>query len=196
MLYFIVARVREKNYRQNSASRRYTSRMRFADMSTRWNRIVARTGLLLLAVILFAGALLAVWQLAFGPLLLVWRSQDWPQVSARIESVQLVVGLGGRQLEVRYHYRFKDHTYHSERFGPYRGLADSAALEEAYGELLYSKNIKAWVNPHDPEEALLNRDISWSVALMAIPACAMIFLGAALLWAALASAGEFLRRSL
>ncbi|MCL2021622.1 MAG: DUF3592 domain-containing protein [Betaproteobacteria bacterium] len=162
-------------------------------MSTRRNRVVARVGLLLLAIILFAGGLLFAWRLAFGPLVDVWRSKDWPLVSARIETVQLVAGLEGRQLEVRYHYHFAGRTYYSERYGSYRWLADSAALEEAYAELLYAKNARAWVNPRDPGEALLNRDISWPVALMAIPACGMIFLGATLLWAALASAREFLR---
>jgi hypothetical protein len=163
-------------------------------MSTCQNRIVARTGLLLLAIILLTGGLLAVWQLAFAPMLLVWQSKDWPQVSARIETVQSVTGLEGRQLEVRYHYYFAGRKYRSERFGAYRWLADSTVLEKAYGELLYTKNAKAWVNPHAPEEALLNRDISWLVALMAIPACAMVFLGAALLWAALLSVEEFVRK--
>jgi len=163
-------------------------------MSTRSNRVMARLGLLLLAIILFAGGLLAVWQFLAGPMLLLWRSQDWPQVPVRIESVQSVVGMEGRELKVRYLYYYDDKAYHSERYGAYRWLADAAAFEEKYGELLYTRSAKAWVNPQAPEEALLNRDISWPVLLLAIPASAMIFLGAMLLWAAMASASEFLRR--
>ncbi|MCL2076135.1 MAG: DUF3592 domain-containing protein [Betaproteobacteria bacterium] len=163
------------------------------DTSTRRNRIVARVGLLLLAIILLIGGLLFVWRLAFGPLVDVWRSRDWPTVPARIEAVRLTSGMEGRQLAVRYRYDFAGRAYHSDSYGLYRWRADSAALEEAYAELLYAEHMRAWVNPHDPTEALLNRDISWPVMVMAIPAFCMFFLGAALLWAALVSARDFLR---
>jgi hypothetical protein len=163
------------------------------DTSTLRGRVVARVGLLLLAIILLAGGLLAAWRLAFGPLVDVWRSRDWQPVSARVETVQLVGGMEGRQLEVRYRYRFQGREYYSERYGLYRWRADSSPLEAAYAELTRAESVEAWVNPRDPGEAVLNRDISWPVMLMAIPACGMVFLGAALLWAAFVGARDFLR---
>jgi len=162
-------------------------------VSTRKERVVARTGLLLLAIILFVGGWLALWQLVFAPLTDAWRSRDWPQVSARIESVQRVAEFGGRQLQVRYRYHFANRVYHSERYGLYQAFADASALEAAYAELLYARHVPAWVNPDAPEEALLNRDLSWKPLFLVIPACGMVALGAALLWAAFVSCRDFLR---
>lgn len=162
-------------------------------VSTRKERVIARTGLLLLASILFVGGWIVFWQQVVDPLTDVWRSRDWPQVPVRIEAVQLVAGVKGYQLEVRYRYRFADRVYQSERYGLYHGYADPSTLEAVYAELLYTKRMFAWVNPKNPEEALLNRDFSWPTVFLAIPACGMIFLGALLFWAAFVSARDFLR---
>ncbi|MDR2637635.1 MAG: DUF3592 domain-containing protein [Zoogloeaceae bacterium] len=166
------------------------------DTVTPVGRAIARAGLVLLAIILLCGGTFAAWQLAVAPLCDAWRSRNWPQVSAKIDTVHLVTGAQGSRLEVRYRYRVNGEVHRSERYGLYTWLTHAESLRQAYAELLYAKTARAWVNPSDPDEALLNRDIRWSIACMAIPAVFTALLGAALLWAAMLGARDFGKRFL
>jgi hypothetical protein len=167
-----------------------------ADVATPAGRVIARAGLVLLAVILLCGGAFAARQLAVAPLRDAWRSRDWPRVIAKIDSVRLVTGAQGSRLEVQYRYRINGEVHRAGRFGLYTWLTHAESLRQAYAGLLYAKTVHAWVNPSDPDEALLNRDIHWPIACMAIPALFTALLGAVLLWAAMMGARDFGRRFL
>ncbi|MDR1889238.1 MAG: DUF3592 domain-containing protein [Zoogloeaceae bacterium] len=147
-------------------------------------RFLTRAGLVLLAVVMLAGGALGVWQLALGPCYDAWRSRNWPQVMAKIETVSLAQDLQGVRVQVQYAYRVDGVAYRSHRYGLYRGMGNAEAARAAYEELLFRRKAWAWVNPHAPEEALLERKIHLLATLTAIPAAGVSLLGALLLWAA------------
>jgi 3-deoxy-D-manno-octulosonic-acid transferase len=154
------------------------------DVATLSGRIQARAGLLLLAVVLLGGGLIGVWRLALSPLLDAWRSRDWVQVMAKIETLALAQDARGVQLRTRYAYRVEGVLYRASRYGLHRGTENAEAARAAYAELLYRNKVWVWVNPEAPGEALMNRDIHWSIIVFALPAVAAAALGALLFWAA------------
>jgi hypothetical protein len=147
--------------------------------------VFAKTGLLLLALLFLGGGTLSAWQLGAAPLWDAWRSRNWPSVAATLEDVALShMSAQGVKLAVVYRYRVNGREYQGSRYGLHVWMDNADAQREAYGDLLYRRRIQAWVNPDRPEEALLNREIHWSVALMALPALGATGLGAILFWAA------------
>jgi hypothetical protein len=161
--------------------------MRFLlpNTSSSIGRLFARMGLTLLALLFFGGGALSAWQLGGAPLRDAWRSRNWQQVTATLEDVALSdMSAQGVKLTVIYRYRVDDREYQGNRYGPHVWMDNADAQREAYADLLYRRRTQAWVNPARPEEALLNRDVHWSVALMALPALGAAGLGAVLFWAA------------
>jgi 3-deoxy-D-manno-octulosonic-acid transferase len=147
-------------------------------------RILARTGLLLLAALFLGSGLIATWRLALSPLVDVWRSRDWMRVMAKIETRTLAHDARGVHLRIRYAYRIDGILYRASRYGPHADADSAEAARAAYAELLYRDKAWVWVNPGSPGEALMNRDIHWQVVAFALPAVAVAALGALLLWAA------------
>ncbi|MDR0528188.1 MAG: DUF3592 domain-containing protein [Zoogloeaceae bacterium] len=170
---------------QFSAPPRSLWRFFAVDSGTLTGRVVARAGLSLLGPILLCGGLFAAWHLAFAPLLLAWQSRDWPLVPARLESARLVHGLSGTALEARYCYRAAGKPYCASRYGLYVWRSDADTLRARYVDLLYQKNVRAYVNPARPEEALLDRRPHWPLFFMFLPALLTASLGGALCWAAM-----------
>jgi hypothetical protein len=147
--------------------------------------LVAKIGLLLLAFLFLAGGALAAWQLGGAPLWDAWRSRNWSPVTATLEDVTLGdMSSQGIKLTVLYRYQVEGEAYQGRRYGLHVWMDNADAQREAYADLLYRRRVAAWVNPEQPEEALLNRDIHWSVVLMALPALGAAGLGMILLWAA------------
>lgn len=153
-----------------------------------WRAVTQRTGLVLVACLFLAGGSLATWFLALQPLADAWRSRHWQPITARVESVELGGGPGagqrGVQVQVRYRYQVQGQTHVGTRFGLHGWVDNRDAQLEAYADLLYRRRVQAWYNPARPEEALLNRDLHWSIIAMGLPALGAALLGAVLLWAA------------
>jgi 3-deoxy-D-manno-octulosonic-acid transferase len=158
-------------------------------------RILARAGLLLLALLLLGSGLIALWRLALSPLADAWRSRDWNQAMARIEILSLAQDARGARLQTRYAYQVDGVLYRASRYGLHADMDSAEAARAAYAELLYRDKTWVWVNPQAPEEALMNRDIHWLVVAFALPAVAVAALGALLLWAAASALCERYRES-
>ncbi|MDR3353190.1 MAG: DUF3592 domain-containing protein [Zoogloeaceae bacterium] len=174
-------------------------RLLFPDPSSAFGQALARLGLVLLALILLGGGGFAGWQLGGAPLWQVWRSRGWQPVMATLEDVTLSpMGAQGVHLTVRYRYAFAGHSHVGERYGPHLWMDNAEALKTAYGDLLFRQRARAWVNPAQTGEALLSRELHWSVLLMALPALAVMAAGGVLLWAFLAGSlvtlGAYLRQ--
>lgn len=159
------------------------------DVSSSTGRLLARIGLVLLALICLGGGTIASYYMGIEPLYEAWRSRNWQPVNVRIEDVQLGDGPGGgnrgAKVLVSYRYRFADLSYEGHRFGLHDWIDNAEAQKVAYADLLYTRNTRAWINPENPGEALLNRELHWSAMLMAIPALGIAAMGALILWAAI-----------
>ncbi|MDR2164839.1 MAG: DUF3592 domain-containing protein [Zoogloeaceae bacterium] len=159
--------------------------------------LMVRAGLVLSAFLLCGAGLSSAWRLGGAPLWDAWRSRDWTVVEARLEDVRLDYSLGrGTRVSVVYRYHFGGRTYRAGRYGAHDWMDSAEAQREAYADLLYRQRLRALVNPARPVEALLNRDIHWSVVVMSVPALAAAALGGVLLWAAFSGmlAGWRMRR--
>lgn len=147
--------------------------------------LLLRVGLLLAALLLLGVGGSSVWRLGGAPLLDAWRSRDWLMVEARLEDVSLdYTWANGARVAVLYSYWAQGRRHRAGRFGLHEWRDNADAQREAYADLLYRHRLRAWVNPKRPQEALLNRDIHWSVVLLALPALAAAGFGCVIFWAA------------
>ncbi len=163
-------------------------RLLIPNVSTAAGRALARAGLLLSALLFLAGGGLGVYLLGLQPLWDAWRSRDWQPVTVVLEQVDLGTSPGagnrGAQVAVSYRYRVAGREYQGSRYGPHVWMDNGDAQRAAYADLLYRRRAQAWVNPRDPGEALLSRELHWTVVALALPALGAAGLGALLLWAA------------
>jgi len=137
------------------------------------------------AVLCAIGLALAVWQVA--PTLVEWaRARSWVPVEATLLSVDLDRSYGARrptthEVRARYRYAVDGRTYEADRVALDRGKDNvgdyqtrmHAWLEEQARRM---RTVTAWVDPADPAQAILDRDMRWG--LLAFKAVfAGVFLG-------------------
>jgi len=127
-----------------------------------------------LGVTLFGGIFLLVGLglIVVGPLETFYqhmRSAGWQRVPVTLHSINVESHRGDDSttysVEARYSYQFNGHTYNASRvgydwgsdnIGDYHGrIVGRVRSAQARGQLL------AWVNPADPHEAYLMRDLRW-----------------------------------
>ena len=110
-----------------------------------------------------------------------WRAQEWVRVKASVEGASLHSSSGSEGGETyravgSYRYVFAGKPYSGSRLGLSKvGGSDniddwhhevSATLEDARAA---GKPITVWVNPDNPAEAVLDREIRWSELLFLVP---------------------------
>ncbi|MEH6563941.1 MAG: DUF3592 domain-containing protein [Halopseudomonas sp.] len=147
-------------------------------------------GLLLFGFIFVVfGATLAV---SLGGSML-WRYQataDWQQVPAELSQLELLGSRGQSQswqVKARYHYEFAGNTYSSEQVGLSNG-SDSferywQQLHEALARSQESGRVQAWVNPEEPAQALLTRQLHVPLLMFSGPLGGTILLmGVGIMW--------------
>lgn len=145
------------------------------------------TCLLLAPLLTAVGVLAGVWPL-WRTLDLAWQSRHWVAVPAVVEHQQLHEGRKGMlRLEARYHYDWQGQRHRAERVGlDEPGHSDnldcwardwSERLARAQGE---GETLTAWVDPAQPDRALLDRSLRWPVLLLHLP-FALDFTGLGLL---------------
>lgn len=125
-----------------------------------------------LSVIALAFAAIGVW-VGLMSASVVWTArvaEDWTPVPARVLSAEVLEGGGSharsRAARARYEYTLDGRTYVGERVGlhqhadnvddwAYRVVAE---LQRSQRE---GRPVTAWVNPQNPKQALLDRDVRW-----------------------------------
>ena len=135
---------------------------------------------LLFGGIFFGMGALFCWMMGVGPLLQSQASQEWPQVSCVIESSEV-----GRHrdsdgttysVDIRFSYSLRGSRYQSDRYdfaaGRSSGRSAKAAIVARYP--VGSQQL-CWVNPQDPSQAVLCRDIPRSVYFV-IPFCSVFMI--------------------
>ena len=128
---------------------------------------------MLLFALPFAGVGLGFLLLSIIPSVVEWRQmQSWPQVDAQLYSAELVSSRGDDsttyRVDAHYSYHFGGRNYDSRRVGIMEGsdnIGDfhqvvAGRLEDA---LRTGTPVPAWVNPANPADAVLNRDMRWDM---------------------------------
>lgn len=127
-----------------------------------------------LALILFGGIFLlaGLGVMVFGPLDTLYqhvRSSDWVQVPATLESVSLDRHRGDNSytysVSASYRYSINGHNYYNTRVGYDMG---SDNIGDYHDDLVWrlerardAGRLRVWVNPEDPAESQLVRDLRW-----------------------------------
>jgi hypothetical protein len=128
----------------------------------------ASRGCLIVFALPFAlvGVAMAAW-MAFGLARFI-SMQQWVAAPAHLESVELEEHSDSDSTTYRvvasYSYTFQDHTYRSTRVGVSGGADNIGSWQRrVYDELLPHKGavegVTCYVNPRDPREAVLNREL-------------------------------------
>jgi hypothetical protein len=96
------------------------------------------------------------------------RAQEWVGVKADVDSF----GSG----KVEYHYTFRDARYRGNRLGvnPFGGTDDIDSWHaDKFAMFSQAKTAKkpitVWVNPDDPSESMVDRDVRWKLVFFALP---------------------------
>lgn len=168
--------------------------------------------LVLMACAMLASGFWALNESFLTPLREGWRMRDWVSTPGVIDDVSLraangkeIPVLGGPgvdpalkeaampsgvvKLKVKYHYYVGEQSYDGTRFGLHQSLDDGDAQRHAAAHLYRKQEVTVWVNPKNPAEAVLDRNLHWGVMLVAIPAAAIagvglliLFIGAKTWW--------------
>lgn len=97
-------------------------------------------------------------------------AQSWEEVSAGILHVELRRNEDTQKAEAEYRYDYQGKTYHSKKIG-LTDIADNIGSyqRETYRWLRHAmeqrQHVRAFVNPNDPSQSLLDRNIRWSMVL-------------------------------
>jgi len=152
--------------------------MRGMDKATqKRDRSPGRGCLTLFGLPFAAGGLLVAW-LTFSSVWLTLQARSWPQVAATIDQVELITHSSHDgttyEVEASYHYDIDGHRYSGDTVSADPG-ADSGreAHQHIYRKLLRYRGregaYQAWVDPHDPQRAMLITDVRWGkVTLMGL----------------------------
>lgn len=143
-------------------------------------------GCLILFALPFALAGVFVGSLAVRSLATWYEARDWVETPARILQADLEVHQGSDsttyEVTALYEYEWQGRTYSSERVGLSSGSDNVGSFhQDRHAELSRHQSsgepFRCFVDPDDPEEALLFREMRWGLfALMGV--FALLFTGA------------------
>ncbi|MDO8344926.1 MAG: DUF3592 domain-containing protein [Cellvibrio sp.] len=129
--------------------------------------------LLLLFALPFAGVGIGTLVLGIIPSLYEWQQmKSWPQVEAHLLEAGLSVNRGDDsdtyQVTARYTYRYQIQDYTSERVAIMGGSDNIGDFQQDLArhlELAHrtGRPIPVWVNPENPSDAVLNRELRWNM---------------------------------
>lgn len=129
--------------------------------------------MMLLLGLPFAGVALTTLFLNIVPNLFTWQQmKSWPQVSARLQHAELVIDSSGSSTtystNARYLYQYQGKQYTGERVAIMDGSDNIGDFQLNLGHELTEawrkqQPVPAWVNPANPADAVLNRDMHWGM---------------------------------
>lgn len=141
----------------------------------------------------FVGVGIAVLAFLLGPMLVdAQRMQDWQRGEARLTSAELVASRGSDsttwRVRATYTYEYGGRNYRGDRVAIGSGGDNIGDFQQRLGRELErahreGRPVPVWINPKDPGEAVLNRDLRWGMAGLFV-LLLLVFGGAgtAMLW--------------
>lgn len=152
----------------------------------------ARVGLPLIGLALLMTGLLGVVSYGVLPILDAARSNDWQPVEASIESVALSPAVPGfhpqlETVEIRYAYTVDGEVRAGTRYDPHGGQYAMPQGAEVLASLKTSPRITVWVDPEEPQDAMVLRGVRLPVLLFAVPALGLALAGGLMLFVGMLS---------
>lgn len=105
-----------------------------------------------------------------------WSARHWEEVPCWIESAKLQASTGSEtttyKTEARYRYEFKGRTYHGTQVSLNDGGSDNIGdfQQSAYAQIRahegQERPFRCYVDPAQPQQAVLFRDLRWGLLLM------------------------------
>jgi hypothetical protein len=121
----------------------------------------------------FAGVGVGLLLFSVIPSLYEWQQmKSWPQVKAQLQQAELIVNHDDDgntyKATARYQYRYQGMDYTGERVAIMSGSDNIGSFQKVVGgQLEYAlrnqQPVPAWVNPNNPSDAVLNRELRWSM---------------------------------
>ncbi|MDT3671517.1 MAG: DUF3592 domain-containing protein [Aromatoleum sp.] len=149
---------------------------------------VVRVGLPLIGLALLMTGLLGVVSYGVLPVIDAARSHDWKPVEATVESVAVspppVSGFHPQleTLEIRYGYIADGEVHVGARYDPHGGQYAIPESSEVLASLKTSPRITVWVDPDEPQDAMVLRAVRLPVLLFAVPALGLALVGGVMLF--------------
>jgi hypothetical protein len=85
------------------------------------------------------------------------QARTWTETKAVMQRCDLMTGRKGKQsLSLAYEYAFAGRTYSGTRYG----FADGESIESRLNTFAAGKEVRCFVNPKNPEQAMLRRRMS------------------------------------
>ena len=125
--------------------------------------------LVLLFALPFASGGLGILIFSVIPSLYEWHDmKSWPQVEAQLQSAGVNDDGDTYQAIARYSYRYQAQNYTSERVAIMGGSDNIGDFQSDLARQLelahrMGQPVPAWVNPENPSDAVLNRDLRWNL---------------------------------
>lgn len=121
----------------------------------------------------FAAVSLGILLFSVIPHIYEWQQMKfWHQVEARLQHVQLVRKRGDKsytyRTEARYSYIYEGREYQNDRAALMEAADNIGDFQQQLAARLEAawragRPVTAWVNPKNPAEAVLNREMRWSM---------------------------------
>ena len=116
------------------------------------------------------------------------RSRNWVPVVATLESVAVVPPVSALhppldRIEIRYRYVFDKVEYVGGRLDPNDGRYSERRSKAVADRLRNKAELQVWVNPADPHDTLVERELRAPIVLFVLPALAMVVAGSISLFA-------------
>lgn len=132
----------------------------------------ARAGGFLFCGVFLCGGALCLYQMTIQPAAAWWRASKWERTTAIIESSELLRAAGSEggtvySIGVRYAWDESGRTYRGSRYGFGEGKTNIAVerMREEVKRLAVGSRVDCWVNPENPQEAVLVRSLPSSAVM-------------------------------
>lgn len=115
------------------------------------------------------------------------RMRDWHAVPAMLEQVAVRPGASSLlppfdTVEVRFRYQGGGVTRTGRRFDVHEGRVLRSQAATIASDLKPERPLTVWVDPDDPAQAVMRREVRWDVLAFVLPALAMLVTGGMMLF--------------
>ncbi len=142
-----------------------------------------RIFLFLFGLPFFGAGLFILWIGALGPFIKVVGSFGWDEAECRIISSRVTGDGETYQISITYQYRYAEGIYTEDRYN-FIGMSSSGRKGKQKVVDRYPPGSTAicYVNPKNPEEAILSRSLGWLPVFITLFSLIFIAVGAALMF--------------
>jgi hypothetical protein len=99
--------------------------------------------------------------LSFRPLYLAYQARSWTPANCEVISSRVVANKGTSRPDIRYRYSIADRPYTSDRYNFIPGSTNDSTVASTVDRYAPGAQFQCYVDPADPTQAVVNRDITY-----------------------------------